>query len=230
MGYHAAVVAIRRWPRPASPRSPLGRLLHDQDSASISRSISAISESVKIGRLGLSAAWLGAPSPARRTSRPSRLIPPVSACLASPEVGQEGGLCSRPVSAFLEPVDQLPEFLGRQGSRLAPLGRQSDAAIRRNDGQGLGIGVFGDQLLDPGIGVLVSESEDDVKPSIGRERAGSRPEATWRRRRLSSRAATVFPSATASSSRNRRRARRNPSRPSFGPVFGPSRPPACITL
>ena len=81
-------------------------------------------------------------------------------------------------ASFLQVVDQLPELLGRERSGSAPRGRLADAVVGRNDRQRLGVRVLGDDLLDPGVGVLVAEREENARARDRLTRAGSRPGGT----------------------------------------------------
>ena len=68
--------------------------------------------------------------------------------------------------SFLEVVDQLPELVGRERLASAPVGRLADAAIGRYDRQRLGIGVAGDELLDPRVGILIAQGKQNAQPAI----------------------------------------------------------------
>ena len=59
-------------------------------------------------------------------------------------------------------------MVGRERLGAAAGGGLADAAIGRNDRQRLGVRVLGDELLDPRVGVLIAECEEDAESPIVR--------------------------------------------------------------
>ena len=68
-------------------------------------------------------------------------------------------------AAFLQVVDQLPELLGRERPGPAPGGRLADAVGRtRRRSASWGSSRVAMICFDPGIGILISEGEDERSP------------------------------------------------------------------
>ena len=192
------------------------------------RSISAISASVKSASLGESASWIPGNSSTSRnvSSQWAASSVPVAARASD---GRGLAVASALVlmrRRSLRSSISSQILVGRDRLGPAAGGRLANAAIGRDDRQRLGIGVRGDELLDPGVGILIAQGKKNAQPAI----FGIECEIARVHRGIEDHRRLPGASAAPAPPRAHRETAAARGETPRGPASARAGPPACITL